>query len=90
MEGVTRSNTMKPTIGQKLNNGAVITSVHKQYPSTACTLWLVAAYWDSEPYTPYIVWDYNSDDHGNAFGGTYCDTETKQLEAFNRRKMATV
>lgn len=83
---------MKPTIGQKLNNGAVITSVHKQYPAASCTLWLIAAYWDSEPFTPYIVWDYNADGnhHGHAFGGTYCDSADKQLEAFNRRKMTTL
>lgn len=80
---------MKPTVGQKLNNGAIVTSVHKQYSAASCTLWLIAAYWDSEQHTPYVVWDYNADHHGHAFGGTYCDTEDKQLQAFYRRKMCT-
>ncbi len=80
---------MKPYIGQKLENGAIITSIHKQYPAVSCTLWLIAAYWDSEPYTPYVVWDYNADHHGHAFGGTYCDTEEKRAAAFIRRKRCT-
>tara|TARA_R110002073_G_scaffold330275_1_gene513888 strand:- start:460 stop:825 length:366 start_codon:yes stop_codon:yes gene_type:complete len=78
---------MKPQVGQKLENGAIVTAVHKQYPATSCPLYLIAAYWDSEPYTPYLVWEYNADHHGHAFGGSYCDSVEKQTEVFNHRKL---
>ncbi len=80
---------MKPYIGQKLNNGAIVTSVHKQYPAASCTLWLLTAYWDSKPYAPYIVWEYNADMPGDVEDGSYCDSEEKQLTAFYSRKMNT-
>tara|TARA_R110000823_G_scaffold10059_10_gene34862 strand:+ start:251 stop:487 length:237 start_codon:yes stop_codon:yes gene_type:complete len=77
---------MKPTIGQRLKNGAIVTAVHKQYFAPSCPLYLIAAYWESEPYTPYLVWEYNVNYQGCALGGTYCDTKEKQEAAFNRRK----
>jgi hypothetical protein len=78
---------MKPFIGQKLNNGAVVTAFHKQYKSPSCGVYLVKAYWDTEPYTPFIVWEYNTNAPGHVFGGSYCKDEQQQTAAFIRRKM---
>ena len=78
---------MKPFIGQKLKNGAVVTAFHKQYKSPSCGVYLVKAYWDTEPYTPFIVWEYNTNAPGHVFVGSYCKDEQQQTAAFTRRKV---
>lgn len=75
-----------PKEGMQLLNGAVVTNVHKQYPNEECTMYLIEAYWGREPYTPYLVWDYNAAAPRHASGGSYCDSADKQRLAFERRK----
>jgi hypothetical protein len=83
---------MKPYIGQKLENGAIVTSLHKQYPAVSCPSYLIEAYWEAKlgsPGGPYVVWDYcadtNSTDNGN-----YFKDSTLQKSTFIRRKMHTI
>ena len=83
---------MRPYVGQKLQNGAIVVSVHKQYYSLSDPSYLIEAYWEAKldpPGGPYVVWDYcadtNSTDNGN-----YFKDSTLQKSTFIRRKMHTI
>jgi hypothetical protein len=74
----------KPFVGMRLINGAIV-HASAQRRGDNDKDHIVLCHWETEPYTPWVVWAYSLNNPGHAVSGVYCKTKSEAIHAFHSR-----